>query len=138
VSARSTTLKREDLQAGVEADDAFYIGHAQQMKQRKRHVNLASDPPPDLIIEVEVTSRLKERVDIYREMGVPELWRFRESGLEFLLNRGDRWESVPRSPTFPQIAPQEIFEFVSAGLDQEETSWSKSFRVRVREAIASR
>src|SRR5437870_2648476 len=49
VSARSTTLQREDLLAGVEADDAFYIEHADIMSGDKRDIELPSDPPPDLV-----------------------------------------------------------------------------------------
>jgi Uma2 family endonuclease len=135
VSARSTTLQREDLLAAVEADDAFYIEHANLMSSRRRDIKLPEDPPPDLVVEVEVTHRLKERIDIYRELGVPELWRYSERGLEVLLNRRDHWEKAARSPTFPQLSPEEISGFISAGLSQEETSWAKGFRKRVQECV---
>jgi Uma2 family endonuclease len=51
----STTFKRKDLQKAFEADESYYIEHAEQIRP-KEEVDLTIDPPPDLVIEVEITS----------------------------------------------------------------------------------
>jgi Uma2 family endonuclease len=136
VSVGSTTLRDEALGAAVEADESFYTTNAVRMRQRQE-IDLAVDPPPDLAIEVEVTRRLGERRLIYRDMGVPELWRYADGELIVLLKHGDEYVAADRSPTFPQLSPREMAEFVAAGIEADETPWGKGFRRRVREVLAA-
>lgn len=95
----STTFKREGA-AGVEPDACFYILNYQRMIGRRRL--LPDDPPPDLAIETDVTSKTK--IDAYKIIGVPEVWVY-DSGrlLIYLLQDGEYVES-DMSPNFPEIA----------------------------------
>ena len=134
-NAGMSTLRRKDLQEGVEPDSSFYTAHQAQMCHKKE-IDLTIDPPPDLAIEVEVTRRLAERRTIYRDIGVPEIWVYNDkNGLTVHCRKGEKYELVDRSPTFGQLSPKELSEFISAGLGQGETGWLKSFRKRVRDAI---
>jgi Uma2 family endonuclease len=133
--AGMATLKRMDLDDGVEPDSSFYIAHERQMRG-KTELDLTVDPPPDLAIEVEVTRRLGARKAIYRELGVPEVWVYNETGLTVLIKQDQGYAAVDRSPTFPLLSPREIADFVAEGLAQDETSFAKAFRRRVQEIIA--
>jgi Uma2 family endonuclease len=133
-SAGPTTLREQAADEGVEADVSFYTVNARRMND-KRDIDLTVDPPPDLAVEVGVTRRLGERRLIYRDMGVPELWRYAADGLTFLVRRGADYERVERSPTFPQLSPQELFGFVASGLASDETPWIKEFRRRVQQVL---
>jgi Uma2 family endonuclease len=95
----STTFKREGA-AGVEPDACFYILNYQRMINRRRL--LPDDPPPDLAIETDVTSKTK--IDAYKIIGVPEVWVY-DSGrlIIYLLQDGEYVES-DSSPNFPEIA----------------------------------
>lgn len=95
----STTFKREGA-AGVEPDACFYILNYQRMINRRRL--LPDDPPPDLAIETDVTS--KTTIDAYKIIEVPEVWVY-DSGrlLIYLLQDGEYVES-DISPNFPEIA----------------------------------
>ncbi|MEG4488192.1 Uma2 family endonuclease [Microcoleus sp. D2_18a_B4] len=95
----STTFKREGA-AGVEPDACFYILNYQRMIGRRRL--LPDDPPPDLAIETDVTSKTK--IDAYKIIGAPEVWVY-DSGrlLIYLLQDGEYVES-DISPNFPEIA----------------------------------
>jgi Uma2 family endonuclease len=64
----STTFKKTGV-AGVEPDACFYIQNYQQMIGRRRLE--PNDPPPDLALETDVTS--KTTLDTYLAIGVPEL-----------------------------------------------------------------
>jgi Uma2 family endonuclease len=136
ISAGMTTLKRPDLDEGIEPDLSDYTAHHAQIGG-KQEIDLALDPPPDLAVEVEITNRLAERRNIYREIGVPEIWLYGQAGLKVLCRGESDYELVERSPTFPQISLRELTEFILAGLGEDETAWSKAFRARVREVIAA-
>jgi Uma2 family endonuclease len=52
----STTFKNEEMVKGIEPDDCFYIQNEAAVRGKKR-LNLTVDPPPDLVLEIDVTSR---------------------------------------------------------------------------------
>ncbi|BAZ08320.1 hypothetical protein NIES4071_01250 [Calothrix sp. NIES-4071] len=67
----STTFKRQNMAAGVEPDDCFYIQNYKAVIGKER-IDLSVDPPPNLSLETNVTS--KTTTDAYEALGVPELW----------------------------------------------------------------
>ena len=73
--AGSTTFKREDLERGLEPDSCFYLANERRIRG-KRELDLTIDPPPDLAIEIDITSSSLDRQGIYAALGVPEIWRF--------------------------------------------------------------
>ncbi|MBW4693293.1 MAG: Uma2 family endonuclease [Lyngbya sp. HA4199-MV5] len=96
----STTFKRQDLTKGIEPDQCFYIeNHAVMIG--KRRIDLTVDPPPDLAIEVDVTS--KTGLDAYQALGVPELWRFEDGRLRMSVLQNGQYHDVNTSPHFPQF-----------------------------------
>jgi Uma2 family endonuclease len=98
----STTFKRQG-RAGVEPDACFYIQNYQQMIGRRRLE--PTDPPPDLAIETDVTS--KTTLDAYEAIGVPELWVYGGGKLTIYLLQGNYVE-VSHSPTFPNLPLTEL------------------------------
>ena len=94
----STTFKKEGI-VGVEPDTCFYIQNYQRMIGRRRL--LADDPPPDLVIEIDVTS--KTIIEAYEAIGVPELWVYDSGRLTIYLLRNTKYFSSEFSPTFPNI-----------------------------------
>jgi len=74
LSCGSTTFKRPDLARAFEPDESYYIAHADEIRP-KEEVDLLIDPPPDLVIEVEITSSAIAKLGLFAAMGVPEVWR---------------------------------------------------------------
>ncbi|NCR43595.1 MAG: Uma2 family endonuclease [Microcystis aeruginosa SX13-01] len=110
----STTFKNERMNQAVEPDACFYIKNYQAVIGKNR-LNLESDPPPDLVLEIDITSRTY--LDNYRQLGVPELWRYTQSGLQInLLQEGEYIESLS-SPNFPQIP---IIELINQFVKQSQ------------------
>ena len=95
----STTFKREGA-AGVEPDACFYILNYQRMISRRRL--LPDDPPPDLAIETDVTSKTK--IDAYKIIGVPEIWVYDSGRLRIYLLQDGEYVESDMSPNFPEIA----------------------------------
>ncbi|MEG3928679.1 MULTISPECIES: Uma2 family endonuclease [unclassified Microcoleus] len=95
----STTFKREGA-AGVEPDACFYLLNYQRMIGRRRL--LPDDPPPDLAIETDVTS--KTTIDAYKIIGVPEVWVYDSGRLRIYLLQDGEYVESDISPNFPEIA----------------------------------
>lgn len=94
----STTFKQENI-AGVEPDACFYIQNYQRMIGRRRLE--PDDPPPDLAIETDVTS--KTTLNAYEAIAVPELWIYDSGKLTIYLLRDGKYTKSDTSPTFPNI-----------------------------------
>ncbi|MGB5771706.1 MAG: Uma2 family endonuclease [Crocosphaera sp.] len=110
----STTFKNERMNQAVEPDACFYIQNYQAVIGKNR-LNLEIDPPPDLVIEIDITSRT--HLDNYRLLGVRELWRYTQSGLQInLLQKGEYIESLT-SPNFPNIP---IVELINQYVEQSQ------------------
>ncbi|MBW4507446.1 MAG: Uma2 family endonuclease [Scytonematopsis contorta HA4267-MV1] len=99
----STTFKREGL-SGVEPDACFYIKNCQMMIGRRRLQ--ADDPPPDLAIETDVTS--KTTLDAYEAIGVPELWIYDGGNFTIYLLQDNKYIKSNISPNFPEINISQI------------------------------
>jgi Uma2 family endonuclease len=99
----STTFKRQG-KAGVEPDACFYIQNYQQMIGRRRLE--PTDPPPDLAIETDVTS--KTTLDAYEAIGVPELWVYGDGKLTIHLLQSGKYMESSSSPTFPNLPLPEL------------------------------
>ena len=103
----STTFKRENT-AGVEPDACFYIQNYQRMIGRRRIQS--DDPPPDLAIETDVTS--KTTLDAYEAIAVPEVWIYDSGRLTIYLIRDGQYLESDTSPTFPEISITQIIPIV--------------------------
>ncbi|MDJ0901672.1 MAG: Uma2 family endonuclease [Xenococcus sp. MO_188.B8] len=108
----STTFKKEGI-AGVEPDACFYIQNYQCMIGRRRLQ--VDDPPPDLAIEVDVTS--KTAIEAYEAIGVPELWVYDNGRLTIYLLYNSKYSQSEVSPIFPQIPLTQLIP------DAVEKSW---------------
>jgi len=106
----STTFKREGA-AGVEPDACFYILNYQRMINRRRL--LPDDPPPDLAIETDVTSKTK--IDAYKIIGVPEVWVYDSGRLRIYLLQDGEYVESDISPNFPKIA---IAQLIPAAVER--------------------
>ncbi len=110
----STTLKNEAMSQVVEPDACFYIQN-QAAVIGKNRINLNIDPPPDLAIEIDITSRTK--LDNYQMLGVPELWRYGKQGLKIHVLENGKYVESNFSPTFPGIP---IIELVNQYIQQSQ------------------
>jgi Uma2 family endonuclease len=96
----STTFKNEKMSQGIEPDQCFYIQHERIIRGKKK-LDLAIDPPPDLAIEIDLTSRT--HLDIYQRLQVPEVWRFDRGVLEINILQDDRYTIANESRIFPGL-----------------------------------
>jgi Uma2 family endonuclease len=100
----STTFKNQFMEQGIEPDQCFYIQNEAVIRGKKR-LDLTIDPPPDLALEIDITSRT--HLNIYEGLKVPEVWRFENGILQInILENGVYMESKSslNFPNLPLIA----------------------------------
>ncbi len=138
IAAGSTTLNREDLDRGLEADAAFYLGDLTRIKDRDE-LDLESDPPPDLAIEIEITHSVLSRLGIYGALGVPEIWRFDGKILRILARQADgSYREAPGSKFMPWFSIAEIAQSMRLEEDRDDSQWARAFRAWIAEVVAPR
>jgi Uma2 family endonuclease len=129
----NTTFRREDVERGLEPDDCFWIAHERQMRAR-REWDPTRDPPPDLVLEIEISRSLLNRMGILAALGVPEVWRFDGERLRVnLLQPDGTYREAEHSPTFPTVPVDEIVRFAQPDETVDYLSMIRSFREWVRQ-----
>ncbi len=113
----STTLDREALERSAEPDNAYYIQN--QAIVAGRDVDLDQDPPPDLIVEVDITHTDIDKLALYAAMGVPEFWRYNGEVWRIYRLLSDHYQEVEVSPTFPQVPKVKLYEFLATARQDE-------------------
>jgi Uma2 family endonuclease len=130
----STTFKKREMLAGIEPDDCFYIQNASQMIGM-RSLNLSIDPPPDLALEVDVTSKTK--ISAYTALGVREIWRYENDNLQILVLQEGEYIQVTNSLTFPNFpVRQGILLFLEMSKTQVFSTVRRDFRTWVKEQLS--
>lgn len=129
----STTFKNQQMGQGIEADDCFYIENEAAVRGKKR-LDLTTDPPPDLAIEIDITSRT--RLNNYEALGVGELWRFNGTKLEINVLQAGRYVRREESPHFPGLPLVEaIPQYLEQSKIEGRNKTMKAFRAWVRAKI---
>jgi Uma2 family endonuclease len=136
VSGGSTTFRREDLKRGLEPDECYYVQHEADVRETQE-VDLTRDPPPDLVIEMDYTRHVIDRLGVYAALGVPEVWRYDLRRLEVLhLNAEGKYVPGATSLAFPFLPMVEVERFLLRRTTTAETPLVRQFRDWVREKLA--
>ncbi|MEL6384688.1 MAG: Uma2 family endonuclease [Cyanobacteria bacterium J06626_18] len=133
-SLGSTTWSREDLAKGLEADECYYIQN-ERVVRGKAEIDLTTDPPPDLAIEVDITSSSMNRLAIYRALGVPEVWRHDGSTLTIYRLANNEYRPQEKSEVLPLLGREGILRFLEASETLGETRWIREFRKWVQSRL---
>lgn len=131
-SEGSTTLMHAVNQVAIEPDACFWIRNEGKMRGKKSWASTTD--PPDLAVEVDIAETCVDRIEIYRVLCVPEVWRFDGKTLKVLvLGASGRNKERPKSAAFPPLPMDGFLRFIkklgSAGeiaLSQEFTEWLRS------------
>lgn len=126
-SLGSSTLKDEMVRKGAEPDDSFYVQNAAAVIG-KMDLDLAHDPPPDLVIESDLTSSSLDRFAIYAGLGVPEVWRVFNRRVEVWRLTDGAYEEALHSAAFPFLTAESLNEFLARGLTEGERKAAQALR----------
>jgi Uma2 family endonuclease len=108
----SMTIKRADLAAGKEPDSCYYFANEAAVRGKIK-LDFNQDPPPDLAIEIDITSSSINQLALYARLGVGEVWRYNGTELVFYQLRSGEYVAADRSPTFTMLSPDRVLEFLA-------------------------
>lgn len=131
VQVGSTTFQREDLKKGFEPDSSHYFTLARELEGRE--LDPATDPPPDLIIEVDVTSPSLPRFPIYAAFGVPEIWRYDGKNVAMYRLEGGRYVEMSSSIAIPPLNAEVATRFMEERPKTRNLDWVRQVRQWARE-----
>jgi Uma2 family endonuclease len=132
----STTLNREDLDAGAEPDSCFYIQNYGQLKGVE--LDISTDPSPDLVVEVDLTSLSSRRLNIYRKLGISEVWLYtKHKGLTIYQLQDGKYVECDFSPTFVMVSGSIIDRFVQQADVLDDNAIARSVRQWLRSQAPS-
>jgi len=110
-STGSTTLKRKITNRGIEPDNCYYIQN-ELVVRGKQELDLETDLPPDLAIEIDITSSSVNKFGIYSALGIPELWRYNRRVLKFYQLAEGQYVEREFSIAFPLVSVTEMSQFI--------------------------
>jgi Uma2 family endonuclease len=121
---------------GWKPDDCYWIAHEENMRARLNW-DPTRDPPPDLVVEIEISRSALDRMSIYAVLGMPEVWRCDGTTLRaHLLQANGGWQASEISPTFPKIPLAGIVPFLRPDAAVDYLSMVRAFCAWVREQLA--
>jgi Uma2 family endonuclease len=133
----SMTFRRDDLERGLEPDECYWIAHEAQIRGRNQ-IDLAIDPPPDLVVEVEITRNVLDQLPIFAALGVPEVWRWDGAVLRVLVLQSDgKFAECERSQAFPLVPMEEFARFLTPNAAESELKHLRAFRAWVQQERAN-
>jgi Uma2 family endonuclease len=134
----SMTMKRRLEKRGLESDECYWIQNETKVRNLKKF-DLNRDPPPDLVLEIDVTHSSLNRLAIYAALRVPEVWRWDEETLQVqVLSAEGQYEIREQSTAFPSFRPADLVRFLKMGATIGETAMLRAFREWIRERKKSR
>jgi Uma2 family endonuclease len=98
----SSTFKQARARKGAEPDTCFYIQNATRIVG-KRRIDLSTDPPPDIVVEIDVSQESIRKLEFYAGLGVPEVWHYDERSARIYLLRDQSYVEVSSSQSFPVL-----------------------------------
>jgi Uma2 family endonuclease len=130
-SLGSRTCQREDLAQGLEPDQCYYIQHEQQVRGVEQ-IDLRQFPPPDLAVEIDITSSSLDRFEIYKKLGVPEIWRFDGKQLTMHSLQAGEYRVVQRSLALAPLQASDLVKYLLPNEAIGENSLIRQFRLALK------
>ena len=129
----STTFKQPEL-SGAEPDKCFYIRNIAAV-QGKRRLNMGEDPAPDLIVEIDITSSSQNRLQVYADLGVAEVWIYNGESLVIQQLQNATYIANQTSQFFINLPISEVANWLQRSTTMDYLALVKEFRLWVRSQI---
>jgi Uma2 family endonuclease len=127
----SSTYQREDLAKGFEPDSSFYFRNAKSVRGKKE-IDLANDPPPELVIEVDISRSSLNRFPIFAAIGVAEIWRYDGNRVRFYRLEGREYSEIEDSRVLPPMTAKQATLFVERDSTDDAVVWLRAVHEWVR------
>ena len=132
----STTYRRRKKAKGAEADTSFYLRNAAKVCG-KGDFDLEIDPPPGVVVEIDISNESLDKFEIYAALKVSEIWRFDGKSFNIHILFESKYETVSNSIELPLISSALLDEFLQIGREKGQSAMVKIFRQRLKEISES-
>ena len=142
-SARSTLFRHDELGQGAMPDGSYSFESRHGIRLTKKgHIDLSAGPPPDLVVEAVWSHKATEAMEIYRALGVPEVWLFDipAARLQFLhLGSDGNYAPRPRGRALPFVTPGEVLDQIRGiAPGEDDHQWRRRLRAWARDVLGPR
>jgi Uma2 family endonuclease len=98
----------------------------------RRTIDLETDPPPDIVVEIDVTNESLSKFPIYAALGVPEIWRYDGARFDKYERQQSEYVACSTSRSFPELTAPIVFECLELSKTAGQTKAIEAFRQRLR------
>ena len=119
ISFGSATMKKGKKLAGAEPDCCFYIQSA-TLIGKKIQIDFNQDPPPDVVVEIDVHHKSTGKFEIYAALGVSEMWLYDEKRMRFYLLREGRYVEIVQSQALPILTSPILTGFLERSRHEDQ------------------
>ncbi len=131
-SLGSATFTLNEQQRSLEPDECYYIAN-ESLVRGKREIELGSDPPPDLALEVDIASKSAKKLGLYAAIGIAEVWRYSRQGLQvYQLSTEGRYSLRSESACLVDFPVRDVHNWLARADSMDETNWIRSFQTWIR------
>lgn len=123
----STTCKYEHVRRGFEADSGFYIDPS-EIAQPGHEIDLEIAPPPDLVIEIDMSRSSLPKLALYADLNVSEVWVWDNRQAQFYVLANGQYSSVDRSQLIPVFTPEIVTDFLATSLSDDSVAWYRAVK----------
>ncbi len=131
-SLGSTTFRQEEEEKGAEPDTSFYVQNAARIIGKTK-IDLAVDPPPDVVVEIDIAHEDSGKFEIYATMRVPEFWRYDERRLQIFHLTGGAYIEASASLAFPFLTSAVMTQTLEQSKTQGQAAALRTFREWLRQ-----
>jgi Uma2 family endonuclease len=133
-----TTWRRRKLQQGMEADCCYYVTNADRIIGKKQ-IDLDRDPPPDIVVEIDITTESFSKFHIYAALKVGEIWLSdgKKAQLHFYQLEGKTYHEIKQSRVLTGLQPAMIERALQQSKTQGQTRALETFREELAEVNRS-
>jgi Uma2 family endonuclease len=124
------TLRVESAQRGAEPDSCFYIAN-EALVRGVDEIDLKVHPPPDIVLEVDITSPSLDKFGLYLAARVPEVWRYDGAHIGFHKLAGERYETASNSLCFPHLTAAMLERYLTVGRVQGSAAMLKEVKSEI-------
>jgi Uma2 family endonuclease len=128
ISFGSLTMRRSDLQAGLEPDACFYFGPMAAAMRGRSHLDLHTDPAPDLAVEIDISRRSFSKLPLYAALGIREIWRFHQEEVFLHELAEGEYRSITASAWLPRLSGAQLRELLAESLSLSSHEWDERIR----------
>lgn len=130
------TYRHPEWERGFEPDGCFYVRDVAAIRGRTE-VDAQVDPPPDVVVEIDISRSSIRKLGIFAQFGVPEVWRHDGDRATILVLDEGEYRDVEAGTAFPLLTADAMTRILAAGAETPLPRWLADTRAWATAAARS-